>query len=113
MALFRVDWAAHERHLVRHYTHRCLHRPQHTLSHTMIHGAAPVVFSPRVVTLYCTAEGNQQLLEVTNNTANSVRYELAQELPQWLRVAPAEGVLLAGQKVVLQVNCERAVAESR
>lgn len=55
----------------------------------------------------------QQVLEVTNHTTNKVRFQLTQELPSWLSISPAEGVLQPGQQIVLQVCCDKEVAESR
>ena len=73
---FRVNWSAHEKHLLAHYQKKLHERPFHTKSFQTLHATAPVTHFPRTVTLFSgfNPERTQNLKIFNNSPTHSVKF---------------------------------------
>ncbi len=72
----RVNWSAHEKHLLTHYQKKLHERPFHTKSFQTLHATAPVTHFPRTVTLFSgfNPERTQNLKIFNNSPTHSVKF---------------------------------------
>jgi hypothetical protein len=81
------------------------------------HGAAPVSFSPRCVTMFSSLECTvAQKVEVRNHSGrNTVRFAVSDNdlIPEWMSVEPRSGVIAPGGVAVLEMVCHSTEADRR
>lgn len=109
-----MDWASHEQHLLEQYALRCAGRPYQSSCFSAVHGCSPVTFAPKYVALLTTTDlSTVPKLELFNNsTTNTVRFSLAgTRLPEWVVVAPIEGLIPPGGKVALEFTQNNEAAD--
>jgi len=76
LIFYRVNWSAHEKHLLTHYQKKLHERPFHTKSFQTLHATAPVTHFPRTVTLFSgfNPERTQNLKIFNNSPTHSVKF---------------------------------------